>query len=170
MAKHKPKGRSWVSSMSFGTVALVLTALLVLGYLSIIVPPEKAWFFTLFGLLYPLVLGKVRDGAVRLELCPVAILLLADVLWALLRRRLSRKMALAEEGRGAVPGLPHPGMIITVWLTQLCVLFVLLGSNCFADGGFARVTLILCALKLLGLTIGVGVISRLESAAPQGSF
>ena len=56
MAKHKPKGRSWVSSMSFGTVALVLTALLVLGYLSIIVPPEKAWFFTLFGLLYPLVL------------------------------------------------------------------------------------------------------------------
>ena len=35
---------------------MVLSVLLVLAYLSIVVPPEKAWFFTLFGLLYPLVL------------------------------------------------------------------------------------------------------------------
>ena len=47
----KQKKHNWFTSLSFGTVALVLTVLLVLGYLSIIVPPEKAWFFTLFGLI-----------------------------------------------------------------------------------------------------------------------
>ena len=52
----KQKKRNWFTSLSFGTVAMALSVLLVLGYLSIIVPPEKAWFFTLFGLLYPLVL------------------------------------------------------------------------------------------------------------------
>ena len=52
----KQKKHNWFTSLSFGTVALVLTVLLVLGYLSIIVPPEKAWFFTLFGLIYPVVL------------------------------------------------------------------------------------------------------------------
>lgn len=56
MSKRKAQRRNWFASLSFGTVAIVLTALLVLAYLSIIVPPEKAWFFTLFGLLYPLVL------------------------------------------------------------------------------------------------------------------
>ncbi|MBQ9411009.1 MAG: endonuclease/exonuclease/phosphatase family protein [Bacteroidales bacterium] len=55
-SRRRRRGRSWFSSLSFGTVALVLTVLLVLGYLSIVVPPEKAWFFTLFGLIYPLVL------------------------------------------------------------------------------------------------------------------
>ena len=54
--KRKKHSRHWLSSLSFGTVAMVLSGLLVLSYLSIIVPPEKAWFFTLFGLLYPLVL------------------------------------------------------------------------------------------------------------------
>jgi len=122
---------------------------------------------TALFLVYPMAVGKMRDGAARLELWPVAILLLTDLLWMMIRRCLIRKMLLAEEGRETIPRLPHPGMIITVWLTQLCVLFVLLWSNYFADGYFARVTLILCALKLLGLTIGVGIISRLESAAPQ---
>ena len=56
MAKKKKKGRHWLTSLSFGTVAMALSVLLVLAYLSVIVPPAKAWFFTLFGLLYPLVL------------------------------------------------------------------------------------------------------------------
>ena len=57
MAKPpKKKKHGWFSSLSFGSVAMALSALLVLGYLSIIVPPEKAWFFTLFGLIYPIVL------------------------------------------------------------------------------------------------------------------
>lgn len=53
--KHKNK-KNWLTSLSFGSIALVLTVLLVLSYLSVAVPPEKAWFFTLFGLLYPVVL------------------------------------------------------------------------------------------------------------------
>lgn len=78
MAKQKPrKKRNWFTSLSFGTVALVLTALLVLGYLSIVVPPEKAWFFTLFGLIYPVtlpatlilfVIALVRRSRTRLVL------------------------------------------------------------------------------------------------------
>ena len=56
MAKTEKKQRHWLSHLSFGTVSLVLSALLVLAYLSVVVDPAKAWFFTLFGLLYPLVL------------------------------------------------------------------------------------------------------------------
>ena len=54
MAKQ-PK-RNWLSRLSFGTLSLVASGLLVLGYLSVVIDPAKAWFFTLFGLLYPLVL------------------------------------------------------------------------------------------------------------------
>lgn len=50
------KKRHWLSRLSFGTVSLVAAALLVLAYLSVIIDPAKSWFFTLFGLLYPVVL------------------------------------------------------------------------------------------------------------------
>jgi len=73
MAKEK---RHWLSSLSFGTVATVLSTLLVLSYLSVVVDPAKAWFFTLFGLLYPLVL-------------PLSLILFV---WALLRRSHTRLM------------------------------------------------------------------------------
>jgi len=49
------KKRHWLSHLSFGTVSLTAAVLLVLGYFSVVVNPAKAWFFTLFGLLYPLV-------------------------------------------------------------------------------------------------------------------
>ena len=70
MAKTEKKQRHWLSHLSFGTISLVLSALLVLAYLSVVVDPAKAWFFTLFGLLYPLVL-------------PATVLLFV---WSLLRR------------------------------------------------------------------------------------
>ena len=56
MADKEKKKRHWLSHLSFGTVSLVLSVLLLLAYLSVVVDPAKAWFFTLFGLLYPLVL------------------------------------------------------------------------------------------------------------------
>ena len=52
------KKRHWLSRLSFGTVALGVSGLLVMSYLSMVVDPARAWFFTLFGLLYPL-LGLV---------------------------------------------------------------------------------------------------------------
>lgn len=55
MAATRQK-RHWLSSLSFGTVSLVAATLLVLSYLSVVIDPAKAWFFTLFGLLYPVVL------------------------------------------------------------------------------------------------------------------
>jgi len=55
MAAPKQK-RHWLSRLSFGTVSLVAAALLVLSYLSVVIDPAKAWFFTLFGLVYPVVL------------------------------------------------------------------------------------------------------------------
>ena len=67
MAKEEKKKRHWLSRLSFGTVSLVLGVLLVLAYLSVVVDPAKAWFFTLFGLLFPLLLaayaGPFRMGA-----------------------------------------------------------------------------------------------------------
>jgi endonuclease/exonuclease/phosphatase family metal-dependent hydrolase len=55
MAANRQK-RHWLSSLSFGTVSLVAAGLLILGYLSVVFDPAKAWFFTIFGLLYPVVL------------------------------------------------------------------------------------------------------------------
>ena len=80
--------RHWFSSLSFGTIALALGALLILGYLSVVIPPEKAWFFTLFGLLYPLVLpatlvlfvlSLIRKSRTRLAL---ALVLLPSLFFA----------------------------------------------------------------------------------------
>lgn len=51
MSKEQ-KQRHWLSRLSFGTVSLFFSVLLLLGYLSMVVDPAKAWFFTLFGLLY----------------------------------------------------------------------------------------------------------------------
>ena len=50
------KKRHWLSRLSFGTVSLVAAGLLMLSYLSMAIDPARGWFFTLFGLLYPLVL------------------------------------------------------------------------------------------------------------------
>lgn len=52
MAASGKKNRHWLSRLSFGTVSLFFSALLLLGYLSMVVDPAKAWFLTLFGLLY----------------------------------------------------------------------------------------------------------------------
>lgn len=51
MAAEKKK-RHWLSRLSFGTVCLVFSGLLLLSYLSFIVDPARAWLFTIFGLLY----------------------------------------------------------------------------------------------------------------------
>ncbi len=79
MATTEKKKRHWLSRLSFGTVSLVLSALMVLAYLSVVVNPAKAWIFTLFGLLYPLVL-------------PLTIGLFV---WAVLRRSRMRGLLLA---------------------------------------------------------------------------
>ena len=50
--RSKNKRPSLFSSLVFGLVSLLLCILLGLGYLSGIVDPSRAWFFTLFGLLY----------------------------------------------------------------------------------------------------------------------
>ena len=78
MAKQEKKQRHWLSHLSFGSISLVFSALLVLAYLSVVVDPAKAWFFTLFGLLYPLVLP----------------LTLALFVWALIRRSHMRGLLL----------------------------------------------------------------------------
>ena len=62
--------RSFFSRLTFGTAALGVSALLVMSYLSVLVNPAKAWFFTIFGLLF----------------LPLLVLALLFACWALLRR------------------------------------------------------------------------------------
>ena len=73
------KKRHWLSRLSFGSVCLLASALLVLAYVSVIVDPAKAWFFTFFGLLYP----------------PVLVLTFGLFVWALIRRSTMRGLLLA---------------------------------------------------------------------------
>ena len=69
MAEVK-KQRGWFSRFTFGTACLLLGGLLALSYLSILVNPAKAWFFTIFGLLF----------------IPLLVLTLLFFIWALFRR------------------------------------------------------------------------------------
>ena len=56
MAEIGKNKHGWFSRFTFGTVCLILAGLLALSYVSTIVNPAKAWFFTIFGLLFiPLV-------------------------------------------------------------------------------------------------------------------
>ncbi|MBR1706928.1 MAG: endonuclease/exonuclease/phosphatase family protein [Bacteroidales bacterium] len=66
----KVRRRTWLSRLTFGTAALILSGLLLLSYLSGIVNPAKAWLFTLFGLLY----------------LPLAVVTAVFLVWAILRR------------------------------------------------------------------------------------
>lgn len=76
--KEKKK-RHWLSRLSFGTVSLVMAVLLALSYCSVIFDPAKFWFFTLFGLLYPLFL----------------VITLGLFVWALFRRSSMKGLLLA---------------------------------------------------------------------------
>lgn len=77
--KAEKKKRHWLSRLSFGSVSMVLAGLLALSYVSVFIDPAKAWFFTFFGLLYPLsFLGT-----------------LLLFVWALIRRSRMRGLLLA---------------------------------------------------------------------------
>ena len=73
------KKRHWLSRLSFGTVSLVMSVLLLLSYCSVIFDPAKFWFFTLFGLLYPVFL----------------VVTLGLFVWALFRRSSMKGLLLA---------------------------------------------------------------------------
>ena len=64
------------SRITFGTATLILCGLLALCYLSVIVNPARAWYFTIFGLLF----------------IPLGVLAVVFFLWAIHRR--SRMTAL----------------------------------------------------------------------------
>lgn len=72
------KKRHWLSRLSFGTVSLVMSVLLVLSYCSVIFDPAKFWLFTVFGFLYPLFL----------------VITLVLFLWSLFRRSSMRGLLL----------------------------------------------------------------------------
>lgn len=69
MARERKK-RGWFSRITFGSASLALSGLLLLCYASVLVNPAKAWFFTIFGLLF----------------LPLVILTGLFFLWALFRR------------------------------------------------------------------------------------
>ena len=64
------KKHGWFSRLTFGTAALAVSVLLFLSYVSVLVNPAKAWFFTLFGLLF----------------VPLLLLTLLFFVWAIIRR------------------------------------------------------------------------------------
>ena len=64
------KKHGWFSRLTFGTATLILCGLLALSYLSVIVNPAKAWYFTIFGLLF----------------IPLGLLALVFFIWAFCRR------------------------------------------------------------------------------------
>lgn len=70
MEEVKKKRHGWFSRFTFGTATLVLCGLLALSYLSVIVNPARAWYFTVFGLMF----------------IPLVLLTLLFFIWAIVRR------------------------------------------------------------------------------------
>ena len=70
MATVERKKHGWFSRLTFGTASLILSGMLLLSYLSVLVNPAKAWFFTIFGLLF----------------VPLVLLTLFFFIWSLVRR------------------------------------------------------------------------------------
>lgn len=64
------KKHGWFSRLTFGTATLILCGLLAICYLSVIVNPARAWYFTIFGLLF----------------IPLGLLAFVFLLWAIRRR------------------------------------------------------------------------------------
>lgn len=88
MAAPKEKKRHWLSRLSFGGISLAASALLVLSYVSVVINPTHGWFFTLFGLLYPVVLpitlilwvwALFRKSTMRI---PLTLVLLPSIFFA----------------------------------------------------------------------------------------
>ncbi|MBR4775920.1 MAG: endonuclease/exonuclease/phosphatase family protein [Bacteroidales bacterium] len=80
--------RHWLSRVSFGTISIIPAVLLLLGYLSVVINPTHGWFFTLFGLIYPVVLpvtlilwvwALFRKSAMRI---PLTLVLLPSLFFA----------------------------------------------------------------------------------------
>ena len=70
MAEVREHRHGWFSRFTFGTAVLILCGLLGLSYLSVVVNPAKAWYFTIFGLLF----------------IPLVFLTLVFFFWAAVRR------------------------------------------------------------------------------------
>ena len=70
MAEEVKKRHGWFSRLTFGTASLLIAGLLLLSYLSVFVNPARAWFFTIFGLLF----------------IPLVVLDLIFFIWAFFRR------------------------------------------------------------------------------------
>ena len=70
MARKEKRQRNLFAGISAGMIMLVAAALLLLSYISIVANPAKAWFFSVFGLLF----------------FPIVMLNLVLVVWAALRR------------------------------------------------------------------------------------
>ena len=52
MVKTRTNGRSLLSKLTFSTLAVAAACLLLLSYVSIAVNPARAWYMSIFGLLY----------------------------------------------------------------------------------------------------------------------
>ena len=119
---------------------------------------------------YPIARLRLRpigDGCgLGASLGAVLILIVADLLWLLVRHRIYHRIRMHENGLATASGLLHPGMSIAVWLTQLGILATVLWSNWYAEGRFEKVSLVLCALTVLALVIGMGILNCLESSVP----
>ena len=88
MAAPKAKKRHWLSRLSFGVISLVAAGLLVLSYVSVVINPVHGWFYTLFGLIYPVglpitlvlwVWALFRKSSMRL---PLTLVLLPSLFFA----------------------------------------------------------------------------------------
>lgn len=52
--RKRKGGHGWIGGLSFTVVAAAFAFLQLLSYLSVVVNPVKTWFFSLFGLMFPL--------------------------------------------------------------------------------------------------------------------
>ncbi|MCQ2396454.1 MAG: MFS transporter [Lentisphaeria bacterium] len=98
---------------------------------------------------------------------PTCIMLVADILWILLRLYIAFDAKRVLKGLVPHTGLLHPALTILVFITTGAQTAIRIVSVAYSTGSFAITSLNLCAGNILMLVIVVAVLSWMEHGIPQ---
>ncbi len=133
-------------------------------------------FFALFTVLLPLYAfwqcrwragGDSADLLMRYLVAPTLLAIVADIIWIVLRLRLTRRARRILAGAEENQGLLHPGMALVMLLTVTGESLCNLVANSFCTGRLGYMTNTLFAMSMVILAIVFTVLSSVEHGIPQ---
>lgn len=98
---------------------------------------------------------------------PLAVMLVADTVWAMVRRKISASIQRALAEPEVYHGLLHPGAVMALLCTQVASQMVYIWSNFYASGRLGYSTMVIISGTMLLLALMIGVLVKMEAGIPQ---